>query len=391
MRTLKRLRGVAEAELAKAAVTDSAEDAAKEPSAHDDLPPGMGPGSDRVGRIRALITESIEVSDAADGASARPERAPGGASRLSRAEAAIRDLEGVVEAGNAPRLKILQDRLRAAEEALARREARYATSKALYDANRAAKRVAGRAPIENSAKIVGARQSVDAASVRLARARHQEADQKAGEIDRTDRVILRRNLTDPQARLMQTRAGFIVGYNAQITVAEDQLILAVDATDHPNDLGQMIPQMQRLKSTIEYCRSQSERTDLEVGMVVVDNGYLSAENVDAPGFDRLIAPGRGTVKDGKWVGKIKGREGDTITAAAAHMIEKLALPGNQDRYKQRSGIVEPANAWIKDRRGLRQFSRRGLMAVNAELNLAAMTTNLLKLFVLTNQTAPATG
>lgn len=391
MRTLKRLRVVAETELAKAAATDAAEDAAKEPSAHEDLPPGMGPGSDRVDRIRAAIADSKDLGGASDGVPVRLVQGPGGASRLARAEAAITDLEGVVEAASAPTLKKLLARLRMAEETLARLEAKHAASRVRYDADVAAKRLPGQPPLANNTKIVRARRSVESASARLARARQQAKDQKAGEIARTDRVILQRNLTDPQARLMQTRAGFIVGYNAQITAADDQLILAVEATDHPNDLGQLIPQMDRLKATVEHCQSATERTDLEVGMVVVDNGYLSAENVAAPGFDRLIAPGRGTMKDGEWVGKIKGREGDNITAAAAHMVEKLALPGNQERYKRRSGIVEPPNAWLKDRRGLRQFSRRGLTAVNAELNLAAMTTNLLKLFALTNQRAPTTG
>ncbi|WP_174551365.1 transposase, partial [Rhodococcoides kyotonense] len=42
--------------------------------------------------------------------------------------------------------------------------------------------------------------------------------------------------------------------------------------------------------------------------------------------------------------------------------------------------VEPVNAHLKDRRGLRRFARRGLAAVNAELKLAAATTNLLRLF-----------
>lgn len=391
MRTLKRLRVVAEAELAKAAATDAAEDAAKEPSAHDDLPPGMGPGSDRVARIRAAITDSEVLGEVADVVPAPSAKGSGGASRLARAEAAIVDLEGVVEAANAPTVEKLQAQLHAAEATLARLEGKYALSRARYDADLAASRLPGRPPLADNQKIVRARQSVASATARLARAHQQAEDQKTGEIGRTDRVILQRNLTDPQARLMQTRAGFIAGYNAQITASDDQLILAVEATDQPNDLGQLIPQMDRLKTTIEQCQSKTSRTDLTVGMVVVDNGYLSAENVAATGFDRLIAPGRGTMKDGKWVGKIKGREGDSITAAAAHMVEKLALPGNQELYQRRSGIVEPANAWLKDRRGLRQFSRRGLAAVNAELNLAAMTTNLLKLFTMTNRTAPATG
>ena len=42
-------------------------------------------------------------------------------------------------------------------------------------------------------------------------------------------------------------------------------------------------------------------------------------------------------------------------------------------------MIEPSNAWLKDGRGLRRFSRRGLTAVQAELSLACAVTNLLKL------------
>jgi hypothetical protein len=37
-------------------------------------------------------------------------------------------------------------------------------------------------------------------------------------------------------------------------------------------------------------------------------------------------------------------------------------------------MVEAPNAWLKDRRGLRRFARRGLAAVQAELSLASAVT-----------------
>jgi hypothetical protein len=42
-------------------------------------------------------------------------------------------------------------------------------------------------------------------------------------------------------------------------------------------------------------------------------------------------------------------------------------------------MIEAPNAWLKDGRGLRQFTRRGLTAVQAELSFASTVTNLLKL------------
>lgn len=38
------------------------------------------------------------------------------------------------------------------------------------------------------------------------------------------------------------------------------------------------------------------------------------------------------------------------------------------------------NGHLKDRIGLRTFSRRGLSAVNSELHLAALVANLLKIY-----------
>jgi hypothetical protein len=57
----------------------------------------------------------------------------------------------------------------------------------------------------------------------------------------------------------------------------------------------------------------------------------------------------------------------------------LRTPHGRALYRRRSAMIEPSNAWIKDRRGLRRFSRRGLAAVQAELSLACAVTNLLKL------------
>src|SRR5207302_11392874 len=36
------------------------------------------------------------------------------------------------------------------------------------------------------------------------------------------------NVTDPDSRMMQTRKGFIQGYNAQLAVTEEQIVIAAD-------------------------------------------------------------------------------------------------------------------------------------------------------------------
>ena len=61
------------------------------------------------------------------------------------------------------------------------------------------------------------------------------------------------------------------------------------------------------------------------------------------------------------------------------MNHRLRTPEGHALYRRRVPMVEAPNGWLKDRRGLRRFARRGLAAVQAELSLACAVTNLLKL------------
>lgn len=62
------------------------------------------------------------------------------------------------------------------------------------------------------------------------------------------------------------------------------------------------------------------------------------------------------------------------------MREKLKSAVGHALYKMRKAIVEPVFGQIKERRGFRRFSFRGLEKVSAEWTLIALTHNLLKLF-----------
>ncbi len=50
---------------------------------------------------------------------------------------------------------------------------------------------------------------------------------------------VQRNLTDPDSRILPTRAGWVQGYNAQLAVSADHLILAPELTNTPSDSGQL--------------------------------------------------------------------------------------------------------------------------------------------------------
>ena len=73
------------------------------------------------------------------------------------------------------------------------------------------------------------------------------------------------------------------------------------------------------------------------------------------------------------------------------MAWRLSTPEGKALYKKRGATVEPVNGHLKDQRGLRRFSRRGTTAANAELALAALTTNIMRWFTVTTaQAAPNT-
>jgi hypothetical protein len=62
------------------------------------------------------------------------------------------------------------------------------------------------------------------------------------------------------------------------------------------------------------------------------------------------------------------------------MRTRFADPDQKLIYRRRGAIVEPVNGHLKDRHGLRQYSRRGGAATQAEADLACTTANLLRIW-----------
>ena len=61
------------------------------------------------------------------------------------------------------------------------------------------------------------------------------------------------------------------------------------------------------------------------------------------------------------------------------MVHKLGTEAGRSIYKTRKAIVEPVFGQIKERRGFRRFSFRGVGYVGQEWKLIYLTGNLLKL------------
>jgi len=71
------------------------------------------------------------------------------------------------------------------------------------------------------------------------------------------------------------------------------------------------------------------------------------------------------------------------------MRQRLEDPLSRALYRRRNAVVEPVFGQIKEVRGFRQFSFRGLANVDAEWSLICACHNLLKLFRMKKEAAPA--
>ncbi|WP_433733661.1 transposase [Nocardia sp. CA-129566] len=198
--------------------------------------------------------------------------------------------------------------------------------------------------------------------------------------------VKKRNLTDVESRIMKTRTGFIQGYNAQLVVSQDHVIIACALTDEPADAHQFAPMLAHTRTELAALAAAGQpRT---IGVITADSGYCSIDNIDphrTPGPDRLIAVAGDRHQRGNHPDQGRIYTGPILTA----MAERLKTSAGQGIYSRRGAIVEPVNAHLKDRRGLRRFTRRGLAACAAELKLAAIATNILR-YQTHQATAPAT-
>lgn len=177
------------------------------------------------------------------------------------------------------------------------------------------------------------------------------------------------NISDPDSRLMSTaNGGAIQGYNAQLAVTDDHLILGVHLSQDANDTHCLLP-------TLAAAEAAADMLGLDIALILADAGYFTDENLTAAGPDRLIASGKHR--------KLTSAGGDPATGPPPSgaspkdaMRHRLRTEEGSTAYKRRSATVEPVIAHLKELLGLTRFSRRGIPAVTAELHLAAAVHNL---------------
>ncbi|MGH3173705.1 MAG: transposase, partial [Streptosporangiaceae bacterium] len=213
----------------------------------------------------------------------------------------------------------------------------------------------------------------DTARVRRARARL--ADLQAAADGKPDAARTpRRNVTDPDSRLLPVRGGgFTQGYNCQDAAADDRLMLGGYACQDTGD----VLQAQRLAQVAEKgaavvaaghaahaagpallrachdrlctlpARDKNSRDHdaaachhamtSRIGVLVEDAGYHSQANLTAPGPDRLIADGK--TRDLARRQPAEGPPPENATPAEAN-AHRLATPGGRALYKRRAPDVE---------------------------------------------------
>lgn len=190
------------------------------------------------------------------------------------------------------------------------------------------------------------------------------------------------NLTDPDSRLLSTRQGFIQGYNCMDAASEDQFIIYAEVTQDANDVAQFEPIMNGvagIAADLADRTTQGPRERFTVGALLADAGFNSEHNLTIAGPDRLIAQSKS--RDLHTDATTTPTTGDPPPEATHHerMDHRLRTTEGHQLYQRRSPLIEAPHGWIKDRRGLRRFSGRGLPSARAEFRLAAAVTNLLRL------------
>jgi transposase len=385
----EQLRRRAEQAVSEAAEVDEAEDEQYGSARGDELPPQWRSG-DRRSRIRAALRD-LE----ADTQRRRTRELQEQAGQQDRAAQYLQRVDEVsagrrARAGRPP---TAADRVLAAQQRLAQAQTQAVQRQQHWQDKQTAAAAQGRAVIGRPPTAVEQHWHVRRASQRLeqAQANQARAEQAAAERAAAERAAAAgkvaapakaspvRNITDPDSRLMPTRNGWVQGFNAQLAVADDQIILAARLVQTPGDVEQFIPTVAAAQAAAELICAARNDGDGRIGTVVADAGYLSQANLTADGPDRLIALGKRREQERQARDQPTSGPAPQPADARAAMAHRLRTEQGITTYRRRGVTVEPVNGHLKDRIGLRRFSRRGLAAAASELQLAATVANLLKL------------
>ena len=232
-----------------------------------------------------------------------------------------------------------------------------------------------------------ARAAAEAVEAKLAQREQREAEMRRKMAGRPPQKVdveaaqpkpkAQRNFTDPESRIMKDGAtgSFEQSYNAQIAVdGQAQIIVAATLTQATNDRHQLVPVLEEVKINIGRLPEK----------VTADAGYYSAAvvtNETLNTVDLYVTPDSGKKTEQEEDLNSEPRPPTELGQdAQTRMREKLKTEEGRGVYKKRKMIVEPVFGQVKEVRGFRRFSFRGLKKNTAEWSLICLTHNLLKLF-----------
>lgn len=233
---------------------------------------------------------------------------------------------------------------------------------------------------------------------------------------------------EPEARMVKTRDGLKLGYNAQIVVDhESDLIVAADVVNEATDHQQLVPMVAEVVAVTgapadetvadkgyasgeqfqeaerrhlpvlvdvqeessekgPYAKSKftydSERNVYtcplgeELPLVGVHNATTGKPAMQVYRCGNHACPVKASCTKDKLGRSIKRRDGED---AAERQVAKMALAENRVLYGLRKEIVEHLFGIIKTIDGFRRFTVRGLEGAKAQWSLVCLAVNLRKL------------
>jgi transposase len=188
----------------------------------------------------------------------------------------------------------------------------------------------------------------------------------------------KRNISDPESRIMSSRGQLVQGYNAQALVGAGRVILAAEVTSSPNDSHQLAVMVATARENLHAVGHHEK-----IKCVLADGGYWNQHDIQTVRETNTTVivpthdPHRQTERQRT---PVRGLEADRIN-------KMLNTKAGRRLYRKRAEMVEPVFAHTKHTRGIDRFARRGRESVQNEWKLIAATHNLLKLFRYQPQTA----
>jgi Transposase DDE domain len=188
------------------------------------------------------------------------------------------------------------------------------------------------------------------------------------------------NVTDHDSRVVRTHGQPPPqGYNAQMAINDQQLVIAAEITTESPDFGRLEPMVRATQRELRAI----ELDDPDV--VLADAGYRHQRQIEAvvgDGTQGLVAPDAGLRRGARpgWTGGLYDV-----------MRRVPATPDGRALYRQRQVTIEPVFGQIKFNRAIRRFQRPGRSARRSQWRFIAATHNLLKLHHHRLAAVPARG